>query len=81
MFPRLDRKRVIEGVKKVYEAVVIALREGRPRGRGKRIGRKGPIFAIHNKDRKLDKIGIGHSGDYTNVSWEDIATNMNYNVF
>ena len=81
MFPRLDRKGVIEGVKQVYDAVIVASREGGPRGRGKRIRKKGPTFAVHNKNRKLDKIGIGYSGDYTNVSWEDIATYMNYDLF
>ena len=52
-----------------------------PYGRGKRIGKNGPTFAIHNKDRKLDKIGIGYSGDFTSITWEDIATYVKYDVF
>ena len=55
--------------------------KGGPRGRGKRIGSKGPIFAVHNKNRKMDKIGIGYSEDYTNITWKDIQTYIKYDVF
>ena len=61
--------------------VVKALKEGGLTGRGKRIGSNGPNFAVHNKNRKLDKIGIGYSGDFTNVTWKDIVTYMNYDIF
>ena len=64
----------IVGAEKVYKAVVKALRDGGPTGRGKRIGRDRPIFAVPGKNRQLDKIGIGYSEDYTNITWKDIET-------
>ena len=81
MFPRLDREEVVQGAEAVYEAVLQALRKVGPRGRGKRIGSKGPIFAVHNKNKKMDKIGIGYSEDYTNITWDDIQTYIRYDVF
>ena len=81
MFPRLNRRTVIVGAEIFYKGVVKALREGGPMGGGKQIGGNGPIFAVHNKNRKLDKIGIGYSGHFTNVTWEDIVTYMNYDIF
>ena len=53
MFPRLDREEVVQGAEAVYEAVLQALRKIGPRGRGKRIASKGPIFAVHNKNKKI----------------------------
>ena len=50
-------------------------------GRGKRIGRDGPVFALRNKNRKLDKIGTGYSEGYTNTTWKEIETYIKYVVF
>ena len=36
---------------------------------------------MHNKNKKMDKIGIGYSEDYTNITWDDIQTYIRYDVF
>ena len=36
---------------------------------------------MHNKNKKMDKIGIGYSEDYTHITWEDIQTYIRYDVF
>ena len=81
MFPRFDRQGAVDRTEKVYEAVVQALQDGGPTGRGKRIGQERPIFAVHKKNRKLDKIGIGYSDDYTNMTWKDVEAYIKYNYF
>ena len=57
------------------------MKGGGPFGRGKRIGSNVPTFAVHNKNRKLDKIGTGYSGVCTNITWKDIVSYMNYDGF
>ena len=57
------------------------MKGGGPFGRGNRIGSNLPISAVHTKNIKLDKFGSGYSGDFTNMTWKDIVTYMNYDVF
>ena len=76
MFLRLDKEGVISGAEKDFKEVVRALKEGGPTGRGKR------IEAVLNKDRKLDKRGMGYSEDTnTNVTWKNIPPYIKCNVF
>ena len=57
------------------------MKGGGPFGRGNRIGSNLPISAVHTKNIKLDKFGSGYSGDFTNMTWKDIVTYMNYDIF
>ena len=64
MFPSLDRDRVLEGIRLVYEGVREALRKGVHGGRKVRVGSKGLIFGIHWRCKHLDKVGVGYASDY-----------------
>ena len=86
MLPRLPRDGVITAIQQIADALATALRAAPPcqlntLPKHLLVGSKGLLFAIHKRNRKLDRLGCGYVTEFHHVTMSDVMAYMNFDVY
>ena len=65
-------------MRRIYDRVCIARKEGVHGGRRVRVGTRGLVFSIHKRDSKLDRLGQVYTEDFETLSWETVLNYVHY---